>query len=57
MTSNYSLRKLAEADLEDIWLYTIEEWGIEQADEYIRMLISRFSWISTNPLLGKNVTI
>ncbi len=53
MTSNYSPRKLAETDLEDIWLYTIEEWGIEQADEYIRMLLSRFSWISKNPLLGK----
>jgi len=53
VTTNYSLHKLAETDLEDIWLYTTEEWGIEQADEYIRMLLSRFSWISTNPLLGK----
>jgi toxin ParE1/3/4 len=53
MTASYSIRKLAEDDLESIWLYTNDEWGIEQADKYIRLLISRFAWISENPLLGK----
>ena len=53
MTASYSIRKLAEDDLERIWLYTHDEWGVEQADRYIRLLISRFTWISKNPLLGK----
>ena len=53
MTTSYSIRKLAENDLERIWLYTNEEWDIEQADKYIRLLVSRFTWISENPLLGK----
>ena len=53
MTVSYSIRKLAEDDLERIWLYTNDEWGVEQADKYIRLLISRFTWISENPLLGK----
>jgi len=53
MTASYSIRKLAEDDLERIWLYSNEEWGIEQADKYIRLLVSRFTWISENPLLGK----
>ncbi len=53
MTASYSIRKLAEDDLERIWLYTNEEWDIEQADKYIRLLVSRFTWISENPLLGK----
>ncbi|MCU7891548.1 MAG: type II toxin-antitoxin system RelE/ParE family toxin [Candidatus Thiodiazotropha sp. (ex Ustalcina ferruginea)] len=53
MTASYSIRKLAEDDLERIWLYTYDEWGVEQADKYIRLLISRFTWITENPLLGK----
>jgi len=53
MTARHSIRKLAEDDLERIWLYTNEEWDIEQADKYIRLLVSRFTWISENPLLGK----
>ena len=53
MTTSYSIRKLAEDDLERIWLYSNEEWGIEQADKYIRLLVSRFTWISENSLLGK----
>ena len=53
MTTSYSIRKLADEDLERIWLYTNDEWGVEQADKYIRLLIARFKWISENPSLGK----
>jgi toxin ParE1/3/4 len=53
MTASYSVRALAQTDLEEIWLYTFEEWGAEQANKYIRSLLSRFSWISENPQLGK----
>ncbi len=53
MTASYSIHKLAEDDLEKIWLYTNDEWGVKQADKYIRLLISRFTWILENPLLGK----
>ena len=28
MTPNYSLRALAQVDLEEIWLHTYEEWGV-----------------------------
>lgn len=53
MTASYTVRKLAENDLEQIWLYTFHEWGIEQADKYIRLLLARCSWLSENPRLGK----
>lgn len=53
MTASYRIRQLAEKDLEQIWLYTFHEWGIEQADKYIRSLIARFSWLSENQRLGK----
>jgi len=53
MTASYTIRQLAENDLEQIWLYTFHEWGIEQADKYTHLLLSRFSWLSENPRLGK----
>jgi len=54
--TGYSLRQQAQADLESIWLYSYQEWGTEQADQYIRSLLSRFTWLSENPQLGKQRT-
>jgi len=56
VTVGYLLRQQAEADLESIWLYSYQEWGAEQADQYLRSLLSRFSWLSENPRLGKQRT-
>jgi toxin ParE1/3/4 len=53
MTARFTLRQMARNDLEEIWLYTRQEWGIGQADKYIRALISRFEWLSENPKIGK----
>jgi toxin ParE1/3/4 len=53
MTARYSLRQLAQNDLEGIWLYRLQEWGIVQADKYIRALVSRFEWLAENPQIGK----
>ena len=54
MISNYSIRVLAQIDLEKIWLHTYEQWGQDQADTYLNSLFSRFEWLSKNPLVGKN---
>jgi toxin ParE1/3/4 len=56
MKPRYTLRQLAENDLEEIWLYSLQEWGVDQADKYIRALLSRFSWLSENPTIGKHRT-
>ncbi|MCK9398341.1 MAG: type II toxin-antitoxin system RelE/ParE family toxin [Methylobacter sp.] len=53
MTPSYRIRQLAENDLEQIWLYSFHEWGLEQADRYIRLMIGRFLWLAENPQLGK----
>jgi len=53
MNPNYSLRALALQDLEEIWLYTYEKWGVEQADIYLNLLFARFTWLAENPLIGK----
>jgi toxin ParE1/3/4 len=32
----YRLSPLAQADLDDIWNYSFEQWGLDQAETYIR---------------------
>lgn len=36
----YRLSPLAEADLEEIWLYTFRQWSLEQADDYYGGIIA-----------------
>jgi toxin ParE1/3/4 len=53
MTSfHYVIRQVAHNDLEEIWRYTYNKWGIDQADAYIGLLLQRFEWIAKNPNLG-----
>ena len=54
MTSAFTIRALARTDLEEIWLFTFEEWGLEQADKYLNSLLSRIEWLSKNPYTGKD---
>jgi len=54
MTSTYSIRAWARTDLEEMWQFTFEEWGLEQADKYLNSLFSRFEWLSRNPYTGKD---
>jgi toxin ParE1/3/4 len=45
----------AAADLESIWLYTLENWSLDQADKYLRQLIEVVERVVQNPYLGKDV--
>jgi toxin ParE1/3/4 len=49
----YRLLKASEADLEDIWKYTYETWGMRQASKYLRQLKKRIEAISDNPDMGR----
>ena len=51
---NYKISKQAEIDLENIWLYTFEEWSIEQADYYFDLIMDEIEYISKNPKSGKS---
>jgi toxin ParE1/3/4 len=53
MNPAYTIRQAAESDLEEIWLYSYEQWGVEQADKYLRSLFARFTWLAENPNAGK----
>ncbi len=50
----YKISKEAENDLEKIWLYTFEQWSIEQADYYYDLIIDEIEYLSENPKSGKD---
>ena len=49
--NKFRLLPEAEKDLESIWQYTVERWGIDQADYYIDGLVDIFKLLSDNPLM------
>ena len=42
----------AESDLTEIWLYTCEEWGADQADVYLDQLEAGLNQLINHPSLG-----
>lgn len=53
----YRLSPLAQADLEDIWLYTLERWSLEQADSYLRDLVAALKALAAGTRRGRAVDI
>lgn len=49
--ASYRLSPNAKDDLERIWFYGLERWGITEADQYIKALYDRFSELAGQPLL------
>jgi plasmid stabilization system protein ParE len=52
---NYVISKEAESDLEKIWLYTFENWSIEQADRYLNLLLNEFEYLCLKPYSGTSL--
>jgi hypothetical protein len=44
MTGHFVLSPRAQADLDDIWDYTADRWGLDQAETYTRDI-----WQRTKP--------
>ncbi|MBT2784974.1 MULTISPECIES: type II toxin-antitoxin system RelE/ParE family toxin [unclassified Halomonas] len=44
----------AESDLIGIWVYTCEEWGVDQADNYLDRLETGMKRLIDHPSLGAN---
>lgn len=53
MPPKYRLTPAAESDLREIWRYTVESWGQQQAETYLMQLADAFSVLADNPLLGR----
>ncbi len=50
--AEFRLSPAAERDLEGIWLYTLKEWGMNQANRYTDELAAVFDQLANNPELG-----
>lgn len=51
--SRYLLSPAAQADLEQIWDYTHDRWGIDQAEEYLRDLQHAIERAAANLRIGR----
>lgn len=50
----FRLSKKALEDINNIWLYTVENWSVEQADRYYNSIFDEIEFLSDNPLSGKD---
>lgn len=50
----YKLSVKAAGDIEGIWLYTFENWSLEQADRYVNLIFDEIEYLSANPDAGKD---
>ncbi len=46
---NYKILPKARDDLEAIWLYGVNQWGLKQAEQYLEELEQNFQLITENP--------
>ena len=54
-TLPFVISKKAVSDLEEIWLYTVEKWSIEQADRYYNLIFDEINYICKNINAGKSM--
>ncbi|QOQ73127.1 type II toxin-antitoxin system RelE/ParE family toxin [Pseudomonas poae] len=47
--AEYRLTPAAERDLEGIWFYSAQTWGVEQADRYIDIMTKAFEQLTQQP--------
>jgi toxin ParE1/3/4 len=51
--SGFILSPQAQRDLDDIWNYTLTQWGLEQATLYIRQIQAAIEAVAAMPTLGR----
>ena len=49
------LSREALSDLEEIWLYTVEKWSLDQADRYYNLIFEEINFICRKPNSGKKM--
>lgn len=50
-------KPLAESDLEGIWLYTLENWTLKQADSYLSEILTGIEQLAVGVQKGRDVAI
>jgi toxin ParE1/3/4 len=55
--TDFVLSRRAESDLDEIWDYSAERWGREQANKYVEALRESIRGIALDPSRGRSVTV
>jgi len=53
VTQRYTLSPKALSDIDEIWHYTENRWGVGQAEKYIRQLARDMRAIAAKPALAR----
>lgn len=56
-SARYGLSPLAEADLEAIWRYTVENWSVKQAETYHADILDAFEGLASGLKLGRHADV
>lgn len=51
---NYKISIKASEDIENIWLYTFENWSRKEADRYVNLIFDEIEYLAKNPASGKD---
>lgn len=51
---SYKISIKAAEDIENIWLYTLENWSLEQADRYVNLIFDEIEFLANHPGSGKD---
>ena len=51
---NYKISREALRDLENIWIFTFENWSKEQANRYVSLIIEEIEYLANYPDAGHN---
>lgn len=52
--TRFVLSPRAQADLDEIWDYTFEHWGADQAEFYLRQLETAIKTVASDPRRGQS---
>jgi toxin ParE1/3/4 len=51
----YTISEKANEDINNIWLYTFENWSQEQADRYYNLIMEEIEFVAQNFESGKSM--
>lgn len=57
MANGYDLSKKAKDDLREIWVYTEDRWGVQQADAYYRDIFKAIELLTSGERKGRNADV
>ncbi|MDL2306013.1 type II toxin-antitoxin system RelE/ParE family toxin [Bacteroides sp. OttesenSCG-928-D19] len=52
--TKYTISEEARKDIENIWLYTLENWSLEQADRYYHLIFNEIEYLCVNFISGRD---